>query len=70
MKQKEQQVISRTEIADELRSVADMIEAGSMRVGDATVDIPEDSIEFEIELEETPEKIELEFELKWGTPGV
>lgn len=70
MKQTEQQVVSRAEIAEELRSMADMIEAGSIRVGDAAVDIPEGSVEFEIELEEKPDNIELEFELKWPTPGM
>ena len=70
MRQTEQQIVSRIEIAEELRDMADQIEAGSIRVGDAVVAIPDTQIEFEIELSEEPERTKLEFELKWHMPGI
>ncbi|MHB1001931.1 MAG: amphi-Trp domain-containing protein [Armatimonadota bacterium] len=64
-KSKEKYHIGRTELADRLRKVADMVESGNLRVGDVGTEIP-DELQYELELEEDMREGKLEIELEWN----
>lgn len=63
--------LSRLEIAEKLRSIADGVEEGSVRLssGSDSVEVmPAESSEFEVKVEREGNEISLELELEWK-PG-
>lgn len=66
MKAKEEMVLARKEAAGRLRQIADMIEQGSIRVKDNSIDVP-DEVDYELELEHEEHEGKVEIELEWKT---
>jgi len=64
MKHKERQVMSRTDIAQRLRNLAEQFESGTLHVGDVEGVVP-DRAEVELEYEVRDWKGELELEIEW-----
>lgn len=64
MKSQEKRQMMRNEFVERLRQVADMVESGGVRVGEAAVDMPDD-LQYEMELEEEQSEGKLEIEVEW-----
>jgi amphi-Trp domain-containing protein len=64
-KAKERHAGRRAKLAKHLRTVADMIEYGSVQVADRLVDIA-DELEYRLELEEEASQATLEIRVEWS----
>jgi amphi-Trp domain-containing protein len=67
-RRKAQAVLSREQIAGQLRALASQVEAGTFALGDAEVELPAEA-EFEISYKPTKKGgHEIEVEIEWGGP--
>lgn len=70
---KNEEKISRSEISDNIRKIADRVEKGeiNLKAGEDTVQLrPSNSCEFEIKVEEeTDSELSLEMEIEWDSNG-
>ena len=64
MKHKERLMLSRTEIAERLRGLAEQIESGTLHLGEVEGVVP-DRAEAELEYEVRDGRGELELEIEW-----
>lgn len=65
MKTREVRTIGRIELADHLRSLADMIESGVLKAGDFIFDLADD-MEYEFEICENNDEYTFSLEVEWN----